>query len=73
MEVYEGLEIEFGNAPYQFQTLYGTKIFYVDNLGNKMELKEVTQVGIPETNADGILTATITMPLLNIKFKGESQ
>lgn len=70
---FEGLELEFGNTPNQYQTLFGTKVFYVDGEGNKIELCGVTHVGIPQSTGDDILSATITVPLLNIKFKGESQ
>ena len=68
-----GLEIEFAGKPFQIQGVAGSKVFYTDREGNKIELQEVVNLGIPQTAYDDLLYATITLPLLNIKFKGESQ
>lgn len=68
-----GLEIEFAGNPFQLQGAYGTKVFYTDEEGIRTELKDVMNFSIPQTGHDDLLYTTITMPLLNIKFKGDSQ
>ena len=66
-----GLEVLFGEKSHRLQCLNGSKVFYHDGEGHKIELKEVVAVGMPTTAVDSILYVTITMPLLDIKFKGD--
>lgn len=68
-----GLEVLFGGKSHQLQCLSGSKVFYNDGVGNKIELKDIVTISIPTLTVDDILYVTITMPLLDIKFKGESQ
>lgn len=71
--VVAGLEIEFAGKPFLQQGGVGTKIFYSDKEGNKVEIQDVINFSIPQTGYDDLLYATVTLPLLNIKYQGESQ
>jgi hypothetical protein len=71
--VVAGLEVEFSGKPFWEQVGYGTKVFYYDKEGNKVELQDVIDFSIPKLGMDDLLYATITLPLLNIKYQGESK
>jgi hypothetical protein len=67
-----GIELDLAGNPHKFQSVAGSKVYYVDHLGQKIELKDVVKFSVPESEVDSVLFVTVTLPLLNVTYQGES-
>jgi hypothetical protein len=74
MSKIEGIRLVLpAKAKGKLSTASATKVYLVEELSDipLHELKGVTSFGVPEANADGVLSITVTMPLLEVVYAEE--